>query len=89
MRNSTFLVLLALTPFAVGAQSSGPYELTKSVISGGGGTSSAGSINVSGTIGQTDASAAMSAGVYSLAGGFWTSVSPMSCADCIFADGFE
>ena len=40
-------------------------------ISGGGGTSSNGTYQVSGTIGQPDASAAMSGGNYSVTGGFW------------------
>jgi hypothetical protein len=40
-------------------------------ISGGGGSSAGGAYQVSGTIGQPDASAAMSGGNYSLTGGFW------------------
>src|ERR1017187_8893497 len=40
-------------------------------VSGGGGTSTGGVYSVSGTIGQSDASGAMTSGNYSLVGGFW------------------
>ena len=40
-------------------------------IAGGGGTSTNGQYSVSGTIGQPDASLAMSGGQYSVTGGFW------------------
>ena len=40
-------------------------------ISGGGGTRTNGTYSVSGTIGQHDASGAMSGGGYSVTGGFW------------------
>src|ERR1035437_4574349 len=44
-------------------------------ISGGGGTSTGGVYSVSGTIGQHDASGAMSGGNYSVTGGFWSLIS--------------
>ena len=40
-------------------------------ISGGGGTSTNGTYQVNGTIGQPDASGAMSGGNYSVTGGYW------------------
>src|SRR5215469_15502068 len=40
-------------------------------ISGGGGTSTNGTYSISGTIGQHDASGAMTGGGYSVTGGFW------------------
>jgi hypothetical protein len=43
-------------------------------ISGGGGTSTNGSYQISGTIGQADASGPMSGGNYSVTGGFWSFV---------------
>jgi hypothetical protein len=43
----------------------------------GGGTSSGGNYQVSGTIGQPDAGTAMSGGNYSVTGGFWSMVSVM------------
>ena len=47
------------------------YTIDWSKIAGGGGTSTGGVYSVSGTIGQPDASGAMSGGNYSLTGGFW------------------
>ena len=41
-------------------------------VAGGGGTSTGGTYTVSGTIGQPDASGAMSGGNYSVTGGFWS-----------------
>ena len=46
------------------------YSIDWTTISGGGGTSTGGGYSVSGTIGQPD-TGAMSAGSYSLTGGFW------------------
>jgi hypothetical protein len=48
------------------------YSIDWYKVSGGGGTSSGGVYSVSGTIGQPDASGAMSSGNYSLTGGFWS-----------------
>ena len=63
-----FLVLPALSH----AQS---YSIDWYKIAGGGGTSSGGTYQLSGTIGQPDASGAMTGGDYSLTGGFWSLVS--------------
>ncbi|MBI4578758.1 MAG: hypothetical protein HY718_03595 [Planctomycetes bacterium] len=55
-------------------QSGGGYDLTWSTIDGGGGTSSGGGYELTGTIGQPDASnqsAPLSGGDYGLVGGFW------------------
>jgi hypothetical protein len=52
------------------AQSGGTYNITRSVVSGGGGQSSGGSISVTNTIGQS-ATGASTGGSYSLGGGFW------------------
>src|SRR5450759_2780382 len=49
-------------------------------IAGGGGTSTGGVYSVSGTIGQPDASGAMSGGSYSLTGGFWSLISVVQTA---------
>jgi hypothetical protein len=48
------------------------YSVDWHKIAGGGGTSSNGQYSISGTIGQPDASAAMTGGNYSLTGGFWS-----------------
>jgi hypothetical protein len=55
------------------AQTGGGYDLTWSTIDAGGGSSVGGGYQLSGTIGQPDAGATLSGGVYSLSGGFWGS----------------
>ena len=65
------LIFLAIT-FSVRAQS---YSIDWCKVSGGGGTSTGGVYAVSGTIGQPDASGAMTGGNYSLTGGFWALIS--------------
>src|SRR5450432_2922398 len=64
-----FLLLGLLIPTVSFAQQ---YSIDWYKISGGGGTSSNGQYTVSGTIGQPDASGAMSGGNYSVTGGFWS-----------------
>jgi hypothetical protein len=63
---SSFLAIL-LTSAAV-AQN---YSIDWHKVAGGGGTSTGGVYSVSGTIGQHDAGGPMTAGAYSLTGGFW------------------
>ncbi len=47
------------------------YTIDWYKLAGGGGTSTGGTYQVSGTIGQPDAGGAMSGGNYSMTGGFW------------------
>jgi hypothetical protein len=61
-----FSLLLSLSAHA---QS---YSIDWSKVAGGGGTSTGGVFAVSGTIGQPDASGAMTGGLYSVTGGFWS-----------------
>jgi hypothetical protein len=70
-----FWVLLAA--FSVHAQS---YSIDWYKIAGGGGTSFGSGYQVAGTIGQPDASPAMTGGYYSLTGGFWSLVSVVQTA---------
>jgi hypothetical protein len=65
--NLTILILLTLA--TAHAQQ---YSMDWYKVSGGGGTSTNGQYSLSGTIGQPDASAAMSGGQYSVTGGFWS-----------------
>ena len=72
---TNFLRLIAgiaaiLLPATVLAQPQ--YTLDWSTVDGGGGTSTGGVYEVSGTIGQPDAGGPMTNGPYSLEGGFWT-----------------
>jgi hypothetical protein len=48
------------------------YSIEWYKIAGGGGTSTGATFQVTGTIGQQDASGAMSGGNYSVTGGFWS-----------------
>jgi len=50
------------------------YSIDWHKIAGGGGTGTGGTYQVSGTIGQHDASGSLSGGQYSLTGGFWSLV---------------
>ena len=63
------LIILALAVLSARAQS---YSVDWHKIAGGGGTSTGGTYQVSGTIGQPDAGGAMSGGNYSVTGGFWS-----------------
>ena len=56
------------------------YSIDWYKIAGGGGTSTNGQYSVSGTIGQPDASGAMTGGNYSLTGGFWSLISVVQTA---------
>jgi hypothetical protein len=77
------LILLfgLLIPAVSSAQS---YSIDWYKVAGGGGTSSgtngASVYAVSGTIGQHDASSAMTGGAYSLTGGFWSLISVVQTA---------
>jgi hypothetical protein len=66
------LLLGLLLPALCQAQS---YSINWYKIAGGGGTSSGGTYQLSGTIGQPDASGAMTGGNFSLTGGFWSLIS--------------
>ena len=69
----TLLLLIGLIlPLLGEAQT---YTIDWYKIAGGGGTSTNGSYQVTGTIGQADASGAMTGGSYSLTGGFWSIIS--------------
>lgn len=64
--------LLLLTPATAFTQ---PYAIDWFKVSGGGGTSTGGVFQVSGTVGQHDAANTISGGNYSVTGGFWSLVS--------------
>ena len=69
------LPLLALVLSTIFSQlstaSAQSYTIDWYKVAGGGGTSTGGTYAVSGTIGQPDASSAMTGGSYALTGGFW------------------
>lgn len=70
------LIAALLGVGAVFAQTGGGYDLTWSTIDGGGGSSTAGGYQLSGTFGQPDAWSASNGGEYSLSAGFWSGASP-------------
>jgi len=69
-------VFLTLASFAHAQQ----YSIDWYKIAGGGGTSTGGAYQVSGTIGQHDAGGPMTGGNYSLTGGFWALISVVQTA---------
>ena len=74
----TFIIIsLLLAAVSVQAQS---YSIDWNTIDGGGGTSTGGVYSVRGTIGQPDASGAMTGGNYSLTGGFWSLIAVVQTA---------
>jgi hypothetical protein len=62
------LALVACMALSASAQN---YNISWYKVAGGGGTSTNGQYSLSGTIGQPDASGAMTGGNYSVTGGFW------------------
>jgi hypothetical protein len=66
------LAMVALMALSASAQS---YNISWYKVAGGGGTSSGGQYSLSGTIGQPDASGALTGGNYSITGGFWALIS--------------
>ena len=69
------LLIASLFPVVGFAQQ---YSIDWHKIAGGGGTSTNGQYSVSGTIGQADASGAMTGGSYSLTGGYWSLIAVSS-----------
>jgi hypothetical protein len=74
----TLLIIpLLLIAAAVSAQQ---YSIDWYKIAGGGGISTGATYQVTGIIGQPDASGAMTGGIYSLTGGFWSLISVVQTA---------
>lgn len=71
----SWLLLMCTVAFA---QSGGSFDLTWNTIDGGGGVSTGGGFELSGTIGQADASppSALTGGGYALTGGYWIGFGP-------------
>jgi len=76
---ATLAICLLISGFCLRAWGQS-YSIDWFKISGGGGTSIGGIYSVSGTIGQPDASGALSGGNYSLTGGFWSLISVVQTA---------
>jgi hypothetical protein len=72
-----FCFLLSVFTFRGWGQS---YSIDWFKTTGGGGTSTGATYQVTGTIGQPDAGVAMSGGSYSLTGGFWSLIAVVQTA---------
>lgn len=84
-------ITAAITATLATTALAGPaYQITWSTIDSGGGTSNAGAFTLSGTIGQPDASPALTGGVYTLTGGFWPAINAASpaCNDADLAEPY-
>lgn len=85
----SFLLLLASGGTAW-SQSGGSYTVRKSTIDGGGGSSTGGTLQLRGSIGQADAAMPQSAGgPYAVQGGFWQRGPVGPTPPDLFSDGFE
>jgi hypothetical protein len=74
-------IMLLLSPLLLSAACfAQPYTIDWYKVAGGGGTSTGGTYQVGATIGQPDASAAMTGGNFSLTGGFWSLISVVQTA---------
>ena len=71
MKKFIFLCILLMPVICLGQS----FSINWHKIAGGGGTSTNGGYQVSGTIGQHDAGGPMTGGGYSLTGGFWALIS--------------
>ena len=69
MRKAIVLTLFLLT--AAFPQSGGQFQITRSAISNGGGTSEGGTFSLTGTIGQATAGTASNGSPYGHSSGFW------------------
>jgi len=76
MRSVMAMTLALCGGVSVAAQSGGPFQIEKSVIAGGGGRSSGGTLTLEGTIGQSVAGTTSSGGTFQVAGGFWGGSAP-------------
>jgi len=74
---SAICLILTLAPGAVGQ----PYEIRWHTVDCGGGSSSGGPFELSGTIGQHDAGNPMTGGAFGVTGGYWAA-SQGCIADC-------
>jgi hypothetical protein len=72
MINKLLAVSLGLAVMSISVTRSQSYSIDWYKVAGGGGTSTNAQYSLSGTIGQPDASGAMSGGNYSVTGGFWS-----------------
>jgi hypothetical protein len=88
MRFIAAVSLLAICNAPINAQSGGSFNIPRSTIDSGGGTSTGGAFALTGTAGQADAGTA-SGGNFQLRSGFWIASSNNGGSDQLFRNGFE
>lgn len=82
---SAWLVLLLISPLSLAGPSAGSIEIRKSAIVSGGHIASAGSLHLTGSIGQPLVEIS-SQGALRIHSGFWPDT---ETSDDLFSDGFE
>ena len=75
LKFASWVILLSALSIQISTCFAQSYTVDWYKIPGGGGTSTGGTYQVTGSIGQPDASGAMSGGNYSVTGGFWALIS--------------
>lgn len=80
-------LLLGLCMCVAGAAAQ-EFEITRHVVSGGGGRSTGGDYSLAGTVGQPQASGPIGGGEFELRGGFWAG-DAQAGGEALFRDGFE
>lgn len=71
IKEAISVAMMLLLPAVAMPQAGGTFEIKKSVIAGGGQTSSGGTFALSGTVGQPLAGSVSSGGNFSIESGFW------------------
>jgi len=82
MKTRHLLCILAIIiiPVTTMPQSGGPFEITKSVITGGGGSTSGGTFTLDSTMGQPIGGATSVGGTFEVGSGFWGGGLPLATA---------
>ena len=75
-----FFLIIGLLILAIVGSDAQTYSVDWYKIAGGGGTSTGATYQVTGTIGQPDASGTTSGGNYTLTGGFWSLIAAVQTA---------
>lgn len=75
-----FALIAAMQVLLCAPAAMAQFTMEWNTVDGGGGTSTNGSLSISGTVGQPDASLAMTGGSLSMTGGFWPGAGPIN--DC-------
>ncbi len=81
------VLLAAMAIIGLAHTNAAEFDMRWFTIDGGGGSSTSGQFELTGTIGQPDAGPAMSAGSFELVGGFWHSPAARSCPADLDGDG--